>query len=282
MNKGRIIYIVVISFIWGSMFLGSFSTKAQSKKLFDALFKKKAPPSPKNELDKTYTPKLNSPFNSYDKFDKNSDDGSYIHAIKIYPNLVFRGILALSYERAITEVISLQGGIGITAGIDQFQFAFRNSNPTNTTSVPNELSLYTMLTTGQYNGTGIFLSGSPRFSFHSIMFQNPAFIELNYRFYTFKVNLTPNGVSSVKNIYDIKGISISSSRFNIIYGLKFPTSGQIKCTHEIYGGAGIHTLYYPVFINDSNYSSKYYKTERMAKATFASIVIGYSLGIRWP
>jgi hypothetical protein len=214
------------------------------------------PAVPGNELDKMYTPDKNSIFNrgegSNASKSEDSPDIEFKNSIKFNVALLIRNTAAFFYERALSDVISIQVGLGNCYDKDPI-LTFSSASEMNLTEPNSTIRLYTIMDLGNVTSSGMFGSFSLKFYFSNYYNSNTVldggYFELGLRRSNLSLTIpsTPPPYSVDYPILYQSSVQFRSMSYYISWGYTFFTRGKIKTTHDFYGAIGIRNVYYSAF-----------------------------------
>ncbi len=237
------------------------------------------------ELDRKYTPNQNSIFNTLYKKPGQSSSGDAAdikNAIKYTPTFLFRQKLLFSYEREITDGVSVIGGLGKAFGDDIFQSVYFTTRGFDTYE-PEVMNVSQLVTNSEYYSSSPLLSASVRLYFEGTTFEE-SFIELNYRRETLRYKME----NRIDNQYVLRGDDLAELKMNqfaIGYGFAGLAGRNDNVTHEFVMYLGLKNFTYTEFrryevMTGSFISDYYYEKTPLLKSArvLPSVNLSYTFG----
>lgn len=251
-----------------------------------------------NDLDKQFTPGKNALFG--ESSNSSSSDGEiyadFKNSIKWNITLLGRSTFAMFYERALSDQISMEFGIGTNYSKDRIfealgggDFYFDQSNNY------NEMGFDEYLRRANFTSSSIFLSAQAKFYLggwynESSVFDG-SYFAIGTRFNPYKFELysdpyDPNYSYSDAAIQGSKTSKLKTTSIYMLWGWQGYTSGKLKTTHDLYTGFGFRTTKYETFTRNegldpygySTGSPYYTKSAKEASAFGMTFLIGYAFG----
>jgi hypothetical protein len=254
---------------------------------------------PPNDLDKNFVPDKNSIFNSApgSNTSKSGSKGSsitgdYHNVLEINPGFLLRNMFVVGYERKLSSVISLQGGLGYVFGKDAIQQSLNLATDFsgNSGGQTSSVSFGNILSQGVFNGPNICWNVAIRFYFEGGGFYNyysyndfggSRFLELGVKGYGNSLVLNNSSTSSVL-LDKMSNDYLYTTVYYLNWGYHLETSGKLITTHHIYFGAGVRTTSYDAFQQIPNPTYSYPVTNTLSgqrqSVLYPVVQIGYELG----
>ncbi len=254
---------------------------------------KKLPPANANLLDDKYTPKENKSTN-YASTSNYRESRDFKNSVSFNPFLFTRNIVALHYERVVSEKITVQAGLGFTRGKDFIQQITAGL----ISSKGNIIGFNDFLNATSYYGKGPFGSVGLKFFIGEDFPFNGGYIELSFRYYSYNIlasNPIPqSNASSSNNSYNgyyfenDEVFKIATTSFHVGYGFQLSSTGKVKLIHDFKFCAGFRNIttdevagknvqYGSQFNSGTTYKVAY-KTGNKASYPSAIFIIAYNLG----
>lgn len=225
-----------------------------------------------NELDKKYTPPLNSIFNNLNAKTNKSSSGNDVeikNAIKFCPTLVLRQKVVFFYEREITKGFSINAGLGKAFGEDVFEKTFFDEFSLADNYEGKYLSAGALLENSKRDDSSPLISIGFRIYFSGKSFDG-GFVDFNYR--NERVDYVLN--STTVNSYRIEGSNRASFKINAFsfgFGHTFVGGQKNNITHELFLNFGIKLIKFPEYKKFDNVVSQFGNTETVYRRTAAEV-----------
>ena len=250
-------------------------------------------PGKPNELDNKFTPTHFPLFNSSGNAGSSGSGGvsvaSFKNVVKFNVALLPRKIAALTYQRFLSDEVSLEASLGPIYGKDPVFSAIGAEISSETSSSNSYYSLTRILSNSRSAGMGLFAAGSVKFHFSGFSYWSDegTFLELGVRSFSQKLDVTALKNAEALDYVLYTGsteVQLRQTQFILSYGYRFATTGKLKTSHEFYFGAGWRTGTYNSYSRQeitNNYPYYAQTNQNGLRENFSSpvFVFGYIFGI---